>query len=48
MVLVDKIGRRGLLMKLGPIMVVGMTWCLIAFYCEFFLAAWLAFLRFEC
>lgn len=34
MVLVDKIGRRGLLMKLGPIMVVGMTWCLVAFYCE--------------
>ena len=29
---VDRIGRRGLLMKLGPVMVVGLTWCLIAFY----------------
>ncbi|KAL7418289.1 hypothetical protein Q5752_006745 [Cryptotrichosporon argae] len=32
MVMVDRIGRRGLLMKFGPIMVVGMIWCLIAFY----------------
>jgi SP family myo-inositol transporter-like MFS transporter 13 len=34
MVMVDRIGRRGLLMKLGPIMVVGLLWCLISFYCE--------------
>ncbi|KAJ9499201.1 hypothetical protein H2202_005358 [Exophiala xenobiotica] len=32
MVMVDRIGRRGLLMKFGPIMIVGLTWCLIAFY----------------
>ncbi|KAJ5798368.1 uncharacterized protein N7503_007664 [Penicillium pulvis] len=32
MSMVDRIGRRGLLMKFGPIMVVGLTWCLIAFY----------------
>lgn len=32
MVMVDKIGRRGLLMKFGPIMIVGMLWCLLAFY----------------
>ncbi|GFZ47671.1 hypothetical protein JCM24511_05417 [Saitozyma sp. JCM 24511] len=32
MVMVDRIGRRGLLMKLGPIMVVGLLWCLISFY----------------
>lgn len=32
MVMVDRIGRRGLLMRFGPIMVVGLTWCLIAFY----------------
>lgn len=32
MIMVDRIGRRGLLMKLGPVMVVGLTWCLIAFY----------------
>lgn len=32
MVMVDKIGRRGLLMKFGPIMVVGLLWCLISFY----------------
>lgn len=34
MVMVDRIGRRGLLMKFGPIMAVGLTWCLISFYCE--------------
>lgn len=36
MVMVDRIGRRGLLMRFGPIMVVGLVWCLIAFYfmCE--------------
>jgi SP family myo-inositol transporter-like MFS transporter 13 len=32
MVMVDRIGRRGLLMRFGPIMVVGLLWCLIAFY----------------
>ncbi|KAF7168734.1 hypothetical protein CNMCM5623_001640 [Aspergillus felis] len=32
MVMVDRIGRRGLLMKFGPIMVIGLTWCLVAFY----------------
>ncbi|KAJ6090415.1 hypothetical protein N7486_009230 [Penicillium sp. IBT 16267x] len=32
MSMVDRIGRRGLLMKFGPIMVIGLTWCLIAFY----------------
>lgn len=32
MIMVDRIGRRGLLMKFGPIMVVGLTWCLVAFY----------------
>jgi MFS transporter, SP family, solute carrier family 2 (myo-inositol transporter), member 13 len=32
MVMVDRIGRRGLLMRFGPIMVVGLTWCLVAFY----------------
>lgn len=32
MVMVDRIGRRGLLMKFGPIMVVGLTWCLVSFY----------------
>lgn len=33
MVMVDRIGRHGLLMKLGPIMVVDLTWCLVSFYC---------------
>ncbi|THZ17469.1 hypothetical protein D6C91_05908 [Aureobasidium pullulans] len=32
MSMVDRIGRRGLLMKFGPIMAVGLLWCLIAFY----------------
>lgn len=32
MVMVDRIGRRGLLMRFGPIMVIGLTWCLVAFY----------------
>lgn len=32
MVMVDRIGRRGLLMKFGPIMVVGLTWCLVSSY----------------
>jgi SP family myo-inositol transporter-like MFS transporter 13 len=32
MVMVDRIGRRGLLMRFGPIMAVGLLWCLIAFY----------------
>ncbi|KAK5082624.1 Myo-inositol transporter 3C [Exophiala xenobiotica] len=32
MVMVDRIGRRGLLMKFGPIMVIGLTWCLVSFY----------------
>ncbi|KAJ5094503.1 myo-inositol transporter 2 [Penicillium angulare] len=32
MVMVDRIGRRGLLMKFGPIMVIGLTWCIVAFY----------------
>lgn len=32
MIMVDRIGRRGLLMKLGPVMVVGLLWCLVAFY----------------
>ncbi|THX69800.1 hypothetical protein D6D05_08872 [Aureobasidium pullulans] len=31
MSMVDRIGRRGLLMKFGPIMAVGLLWCLIAF-----------------
>jgi MFS family permease len=31
MVMVDRIGRRGLLMRFGPIMAVGLLWCLIAF-----------------
>ncbi|KAJ5683646.1 hypothetical protein N7462_006811 [Penicillium macrosclerotiorum] len=31
-VMVDRIGRRGLLMKFGPIMVIGLIWCLVAFY----------------
>ncbi|WWD01552.1 hypothetical protein V866_008497 [Kwoniella sp. B9012] len=32
MIFVDRIGRRGLLMKFGPLMIVGLLWCLIAFY----------------
>ncbi|KIR68153.1 MFS transporter, SP family, solute carrier family 2 (myo-inositol transporter), member 13 [Cryptococcus bacillisporus CA1873] len=32
MVFVDRIGRRGLLMKFGPLMIVGLIWCLVAFY----------------
>ncbi|KAL4809092.1 general substrate transporter [Aspergillus unguis] len=32
MIMVDHIGRRGLLMKFGPLMVVGLTWCIVAFY----------------
>ncbi|KAF4551904.1 Sugar (and other) transporter-like protein 24 [Elsinoe fawcettii] len=32
MVMVDRIGRRGLLMKFGPIMTIGLLWCLISFY----------------
>lgn len=32
MVMVDRVGRRGLLMRLGPIMVIGLTWCLVSFY----------------
>jgi SP family myo-inositol transporter-like MFS transporter 13 len=32
MVMVDRIGRRGLLMKFGPVMVIGLTLCLVAFY----------------
>ena len=32
MVMVDRIGRRGLLMRFGPIMVVGLLWCLVAFH----------------
>lgn len=32
MVMVDRIGRRGLLMRFGPIMAAGLLWCLIAFY----------------
>ncbi|PSK37267.1 Myo-inositol transporter 1 [Elsinoe australis] len=32
MIMVDRIGRRGLLMRFGPIMVVGLLWCLVAFY----------------
>lgn len=32
MLMVDRIGRRGLLMRFGPIMAVGLLWCLIAFY----------------
>ena len=32
MIVVDRVGRRGLLMRMGPFMVVGLTWCLISFY----------------